>query len=77
MERFLIDQYKNDLIKILPELNKKNIALAVQIASIPEMIRGYGHVKEENIKKAEQKRKELLEIWNSKEDGPASAIAAE
>ena len=41
------------------------------------MIRGYGHVKEENIKKAERKREELLEIWNSKEDGPISAIAAE
>ena len=77
MERFLIEQYKNDLNKILNELNSKNISLAVQIASIPEMIRGYGHVKEENIKKAERKRKELLEIWNSKEDGPISAIAAE
>jgi len=77
MERFLINQYKNDLDKILNELNSKNISLAVQIASIPEMIRGYGHVKEENIKKAERKREELLEIWNSKEDGPISAMAAE
>ena len=77
MERFLINQYKKDLDKILSELNSKNISLAVQIASIPEMIRGYGHVKEENIKKAERKREELLEIWNSKEDGPISAIAAE
>ncbi len=32
---------------------------------------------EENIKKAERKREELLEMWNSKEDGPISAIAAE
>ena len=77
MERFLIEQYKNDLNKILNELNSKNISLAVQIASIPEMIRGYGHVKEENMKKAERKREELLEIWNSKENGPVSAIAAE
>ena len=67
MERLLINQYKKDLTKILNELDTKNISLAVQIASIPEMIRGYGHVKEENMKKAEQKRKELLEIWNSKE----------
>jgi hypothetical protein len=41
------------------------------------MIRGYGHVKEENMIKAEIKRKELLDIWNSKEDSPVSAIAAE
>ena len=77
MERFLINQYINDINKILNELNTKNISLAVQIASIPEMIRGYGHVKEENMIKAEIKRKELLEIWNSKEDSPVSAIAAE
>ncbi len=77
MERLLINQYKKDLTKILNELDTKNISLAVQIASIPEMIRGYGHVKEENMKKAEQKRKELLGIWNSKEDKPSSAIAAE
>ena len=77
MERFLINQYINDINKILNELDAKNLFLAVQIASIPEMIRGYGHVKEENMIKAEIKRKELLEIWNSKEDGPVSAMAAE
>ena len=77
MERLLINQYINDINKILNELNTKNISLAVQIASIPEMIRGDGHVKEEKMIKAEIKRKELLEIWNSKEDSPVPAIAAE
>ena len=66
MERFLISQYKEDINKILKEVNSKNIALAVEIASIPEMIRGYGHVKEEHMKEASIKREQLLEQWNSK-----------
>ncbi|MBT4109694.1 MAG: indolepyruvate ferredoxin oxidoreductase family protein, partial [Pelagibacterales bacterium] len=66
MERFLISQYKEDINKILKEVNSKNIALAVEIASIPEMIRGYGHVKEEHMKKASIQRQQLIESWNSK-----------
>ena len=66
MERFLISQYKEDINKILKEVNSKNISLAVEIASIPEMIRGYGHVKEEHMKKASIKREQLIGSWNSK-----------
>ena len=29
-----------------------NIAVAVEIARIPEMIKGYGHVKDRNVKAA-------------------------
>ena len=77
MERFLIYQYKEDMNKILEEVNSKNLSLAVQIASIPEMIRGYGHVKEEHMKKAALKREQLLESWNSKEYDPIASVAAE
>ena len=77
MERFLISQYKEDMNKILEEVNSKNLSLAVQIASIPEMIRGYGHVKEEHMKKASLKRSQLLESWNSKEYDPIASVAAE
>ena len=68
MERFLINQYKKDIEKILKTVNSKNISLAVAIASIPDIIRGYGHVKEDNIKIAEIKRNQLLKKWNSKTD---------
>jgi indolepyruvate ferredoxin oxidoreductase len=66
MERFLINQYKKDIEKVLKTVNSKNISLAVEIASIPEIIRGYGHVKEENIKIAAIKRNQLFKQWNSK-----------
>ena len=77
MERFLISQYKEDMNKILEEVNSKNLSLAVQIASIPEMIRGYGHVKEEHMNKAALKREQLLKSWNSKEYDPIASVAAE
>ena len=66
MERFLINQYKKDIEKVLKTVNSKNISLAVEIASIPENIRGYGHVKEDNIKIAAIKRDQLFKQWNSK-----------
>jgi len=65
MERYLIEQYINDINKILNEVNKDKLFIATQIASVPEIIRGYGHIKEENIIKAQEKRKQLLENWKS------------
>jgi len=67
MERYLIEQYLNDIDKILQEINKDNLSLAIQITSIPEIIRGYGHIKEENINEAQEKRKKLFDMWNKKE----------
>ena len=77
MERFLIKQYIDDLDLILENVNKKNIPLAIQITSIPEIIRGFGNVKEENINQAQEKREELLKSWHSKEDVNIQSVAAE
>ena len=38
-------------------------ALAAEIASIPEHIRGYGHVKEAHLHKAKAREAELLAEW--------------
>ena len=76
-ERFMISQYASDISKILNEVNSKNITLAVQIASIPDMVRGYGHVKEENISKASKKRDDLFKHWKSQESGNLKTQAAE
>jgi indolepyruvate ferredoxin oxidoreductase len=35
----------------------------VEIASVPEQIRGYGHVKEEHLHKAKTKWDELMALW--------------
>jgi indolepyruvate ferredoxin oxidoreductase len=50
---------------MLARLKPENIALAAEIAAIPEQIRGYGHVKEANVHKAEAKQAELMAKWNA------------
>jgi indolepyruvate ferredoxin oxidoreductase len=60
MERQLIADYEKTIGEILGHLSAGNHALAVRIASIPEDIRGYGHVKEANVKKAKSREAELL-----------------
>ena len=52
MERALIGEYRASLDEVLAGLNAGNHALALEIARIPELIRGYGHVKERHLKTA-------------------------
>jgi indolepyruvate ferredoxin oxidoreductase len=60
MERALIVEYCRTVGSLLPKLTADNLAQAVAIASIPEDIRGYGHVKERHLKAAKQKEAVLL-----------------
>jgi indolepyruvate ferredoxin oxidoreductase len=59
-ERALIGRYRETVLALLPRLTADNLVRAVAIASIPEDIRGYGHVKERHLKAAQQKEAELL-----------------
>ena len=60
MERALPVEYKQLIGKLLPQLNAENLSKAVAIASIPEDIRGYGHVKERHFKLAKEKEAKLM-----------------
>jgi indolepyruvate ferredoxin oxidoreductase len=53
MERALIGQYKASIEEVLQHLNADNASLALEIARIPELIKGYGHVKERNVDAAQ------------------------
>src|SRR5262249_58265083 len=44
-ERALISEYGETVERLLGTLSAGNHATAVQIASLPEEIRGYGHIK--------------------------------
>src|SRR5262249_37293348 len=59
-ERALIREYEETIERVLAELSPQNHAAAMQIASIPEEIRGYGHIKAKSIVAARRKRDELL-----------------
>jgi indolepyruvate ferredoxin oxidoreductase len=59
-ERALIREYEETVERLLAELSPQNHALAIQIASLPEEIRGYGHIKAKSVVAARKKRDELL-----------------
>jgi indolepyruvate ferredoxin oxidoreductase len=72
-ERALIAQYKDTVAGLLSRLNPGNISKAVAIASIPEEIRGFGHVKEKNLKAAREKEAALLKEFDAPKPAPTSS----
>ena len=65
LERKIISDYEKTLDLLINKLNKNNYSLAVEIASIPELIRGFDVVKEKNLEVAMEEQKQLLERFLS------------
>ena len=65
MERALIGEYRQTVGGLLAKLNADNLAQAVAIASIPEDIRGYGHVKERHLRAAKAKEAALIAAFDA------------
>ena len=63
-ERRLIEDYARTIDGLLDRLDAGNLRLAVEIASVPEQISGYGHVKEAHLHRARAREAELLREWN-------------
>jgi len=62
-ERALIGEYRSTIDELLTSLDAGNHDAAVEIARIPEQIKGYGHVKERNLKAARQQWQALMRSW--------------
>ena len=65
MERALIVEYEQTVDTLLAGLTRDNLALAIEIASLPESIRGYGHIKAASAAAARAKSVELLARYRS------------
>jgi indolepyruvate ferredoxin oxidoreductase len=72
MERQLLADYEKNIDEILAKLGTGNHALAVAIASLPEHVRGYGHVKDAFVAEVKAEEAKLLQQWRS----PTIPIAA-
>ncbi|MCW3477122.1 indolepyruvate ferredoxin oxidoreductase family protein [Limobrevibacterium gyesilva] len=72
-ERALIGDYEALVEELLQKLKPETLSTAVALASLPEKIRGFGHVKERAIRQAEAERAKLLERLRQ----PAVPLAAE
>ena len=71
-ERALIGEYRASIDELLRTLNASNLALATDIARIPEDIRGYGHVKERHLHAARPKWAALMNEWRAGEQQRAA-----
>jgi indolepyruvate ferredoxin oxidoreductase len=71
-ERALIGEYRRSIEQVLAKLAADNHALALEIARIPEQIKGFGHVKERNLAAARPQWDKLMRQWEQ----PGSERAA-
>ena len=71
-ERELIGEYEQVVEELLGGLSPDNHALAVELARVPEQIRGYGHVKARHLRAAKAREAELLAAFRA----PATRLTA-
>jgi indolepyruvate ferredoxin oxidoreductase len=70
-ERALIGEYRSSIEALLPDLDAGNHALALEIARLPEQIKGFGHVKERNLAATRSRWAALNERWHQGETSQA------
>jgi indolepyruvate ferredoxin oxidoreductase len=73
LERALIAEYEQTVGELLAQLSGQNHALAVQIASLPEEMRGFGPIKKRNVAAAREKLQQLLGQWRAPQAERAAA----
>ena len=72
-ERALISEYETIVEELMTGLDDGNHDLAIAIARVPSMIRGFGHVKAGNIEKARAEWADLMAAWRNPEQVPDAA----
>lgn len=75
-ERELIVQYRADVEGLLASLTADSHALALEVARLPEQIRGYGHVKARHLAAVLTRREQLLTQWRDSAAGVPRSRAA-
>jgi indolepyruvate ferredoxin oxidoreductase len=65
MERRLIGEYEKTVERLAETLDSDNHALAVEIAKLPMEMRGFGHIKAQNVVHAKQEEARLMALFES------------
>ena len=63
MERQLLADYQRTVAQLLQHLNNSNHALALELACLPEAIKGFGHVKARNVQATRVRWQSLQQRW--------------
>ena len=75
-ERALIVEYRETVLAMLGKLSRGSLEKAVEVAGVPEEIRGYGHVKEAALLRAQGTRVRLLGEFEGLVAGAGGSRAA-
>ncbi len=75
LERRLLADYEADIALILDRFSAERAEAAVALASVPTLIRGYGHVKEASARKADGERARLRERLSAAPQKPVLQAA--
>lgn len=75
-ERALIARYEADISAMIDHLTPETLDRAAALASLPEHIRGYGHIKQRSIVEADARRRRILDEEREPKRRP-HAVAAE
>jgi indolepyruvate ferredoxin oxidoreductase len=73
LERRLIAEYEGVLDEVLQRVSAANHEIAVELARLPEQIRGFGHVKERHLAVAKERGSELLAALRAPESRLSAA----
>jgi indolepyruvate ferredoxin oxidoreductase len=74
MERALVVEYRQLVLGLLPRLTAANLAAAIELAQLPEQVRGYGHVKLQAVQAMRERQARLLADFD--QAGKAALVAA-
>ena len=74
MERALIGEYESIVNEIIDKLTPAKHGTAVELASVPEYIRGYGHVKHAHLLPAKKREGVLLDTFRSSQPAPKPTV---
>jgi indolepyruvate ferredoxin oxidoreductase len=74
-ERQLIADYEGLVRGVLPQLGRLNYDIAVQLAAVPDQIRGFGHVKDKSIQDAKTAQDRLIRAFHRDNTVPEHSAA--
>src|SRR4029079_9836047 len=72
-ERRAITEYEQLMAEVLTNFDAGNHSIAVELASLPQQVRGYGHVKLRQYEAARKREADLLQALRTPHD---EAVAA-
>ena len=75
MERRLIDDYEATVNELVQLLDSQRLPLAIQIAGLPQGMRGFGHVKERNVESVTREQARLLDQYRAMTAHAPAALA--